>query len=106
MCLPPNGANWQSVNTEADLLLLARPLLNRRLIDWLKVKLGHHCGLVAQVDIGSREIVGYGANGEVTYIDSVMAPFPAIRSAILTAVKNVQFLQCKLMLLLFLKVVS
>merc|ERR1712154_749517 len=29
--------------------------------------------------IGSREIVGYGANGEVTYIDSVMAPFPAIR---------------------------
>ena len=33
-----------------------------------------------QVDIGTREIVGYGANGEVTYIDSVMAPFPAIRS--------------------------
>merc|ERR1719427_2400365 len=32
-----------------------------------------------KVDIGSREIVGYGANGEVTYIDSVMAPFPAIR---------------------------
>jgi len=32
-----------------------------------------------KVDIGSREIVGYGGNGEVTYIDSVMAPFPAIR---------------------------
>merc|ERR1711955_144888 len=32
-----------------------------------------------KVDIGTREIVGYGANGEVTYIDSVMAPFPAIR---------------------------
>merc|ERR1712108_70495 len=32
-----------------------------------------------KVDIGAREIVGYGANGEVTYIDSVMAPFPAIR---------------------------
>ena len=32
------------------------------------------------MDIGTREIVGYGANGEVTYIDSVMAPFPAIRS--------------------------
>merc|ERR1719250_534178 len=32
-----------------------------------------------KVDIGSREIVGYGVNGEVTYIDSVMAPFPAIR---------------------------
>ena len=37
--------------------------------------------LCRQVDIGTREIVGYGANGEVTYIDSVMAPFPAIRSA-------------------------
>ena len=36
--------------------------------------------LCRQVDIGTREIVGYGANGEVTYIDSVMAPFPAIRS--------------------------
>merc|ERR1712116_114558 len=27
-----------------------------------------------KLDIGTREIVGYGANGEVTYIDSVMAP--------------------------------
>ena len=34
---------------------------------------------VPKVDIGSREVVGFGANGEVTYIDSVMAPFPAIR---------------------------
>jgi len=32
-----------------------------------------------KVDIGKREVVGFGANGEVTYIDSVMAPFPAIR---------------------------
>jgi len=29
--------------------------------------------------IGSREVVGYGINGETNYIDSVMAPFPAIR---------------------------
>ena len=34
---------------------------------------------LTKVDIGKREIVGYGANGEITYIDSVMAPFPAIR---------------------------
>ena len=41
----------------------------------------HLPGTLAQqkVDIGAREVVGYGANGEVTYIDSVMAPFPAIR---------------------------
>merc|ERR1712117_222926 len=32
-----------------------------------------------KVDIGKREIVGFGGNGEATYIDSVMAPFPAIR---------------------------
>jgi len=32
-----------------------------------------------KVDIGKREVVGFGGNGEVTYIDSVMAPFPAIR---------------------------
>merc|ERR1712080_797776 len=32
-----------------------------------------------KVDTGEREIVGYGGNGEVTYVDSVMSPFPAIR---------------------------
>merc|ERR1711981_393692 len=32
-----------------------------------------------KVDIGKREIVGFGANGEITYFDSVMHPFPAIR---------------------------
>jgi len=32
-----------------------------------------------KVDIGKREVVGFGGNGEVTYVDSVMAPFPAIR---------------------------
>merc|ERR1711874_868783 len=31
------------------------------------------------IDIGKREVVGYGMNGEVTYTDSVMHPFPAIR---------------------------
>ena len=29
--------------------------------------------------IGKREVVGYGINGESNYIDTVMAPFPAIR---------------------------
>merc|ERR1712080_609391 len=32
-----------------------------------------------KVDIGKREIVGFGQNGEITYFDSVMHPFPAIR---------------------------
>merc|ERR1719483_1855108 len=32
-----------------------------------------------KVEIGNREVVGFGGNGEATYIDSVMAPFPAIR---------------------------
>merc|ERR1711862_418865 len=34
---------------------------------------------LTKVDIGKREVVGYGGNGEATYIDSVMHPFPAIR---------------------------
>ena len=34
---------------------------------------------LTKVDIGKREVVGYGANGEIVYYDSVMAPFPAIR---------------------------
>ena len=33
----------------------------------------------SKVDIGKWEVVGFGGNGEVTYVDSVMAPFPAIR---------------------------
>merc|ERR1719391_1035344 len=34
---------------------------------------------LTKVNIGKREVVGYGGNGEATYIDSVMHPFPAIR---------------------------
>ena len=33
----------------------------------------------SQVDIGKREVVGFGYNGEESYIDDVMYPFPAIR---------------------------
>ena len=32
-----------------------------------------------QVDIGKREIVGFGYNGEESYLDDVSYPFPAIR---------------------------
>ena len=32
-----------------------------------------------QVDIGKREVVGYGVNGEESYIDDLSYPFPAIR---------------------------
>ena len=34
---------------------------------------------LTKVDIGKREVVGYGGNGEQVYVDSVMMPFPAIR---------------------------
>ena len=32
-----------------------------------------------KVDIGKREIVGYGQSGEETYFDDMASPFPAIR---------------------------
>merc|ERR1719382_2026857 len=44
--------------------------------------MGGHVGPpipMQKVNIGKREVVGYGGNGESTYIDTVMAPFPAIR---------------------------
>jgi len=35
--------------------------------------------LPIKVDIGKREVVGYGVNGEESYIDDISFPFPAIR---------------------------
>jgi len=35
--------------------------------------------LPIKVDIGKREIVGFGYNGEESYLDDVSYPFPAIR---------------------------
>ena len=35
--------------------------------------------LPIKVEIGKREVVGYGMNGEETYIDNWAFPFPAIR---------------------------
>ena len=32
-----------------------------------------------KVDIGKREVVGFGLSGDETYFDDVAAPFPAIR---------------------------
>ena len=62
-------------------VLLVVPLwLSRRFVCSCALLRKVNSSLCRQVDIGTREIVGYGANGEVTYIDSVMAPFPAIRS--------------------------
>ena len=61
-------------------VLLVVPLwLSRRFVCSCALLRKVNSSLCRQVDIGTREIVGYGANGEVTYIDSVMAPFPAIR---------------------------
>merc|ERR1712241_500098 len=35
--------------------------------------------LPIKVDIGKREVVGYGVNGEESYMDDISFPFPAIR---------------------------
>lgn len=40
---------------------------------------GERQDLPIKVDIGKREVVGFGMNGEENYIDSLHAPFPAIR---------------------------
>lgn len=40
---------------------------------------GDYQPLPIKVEIGNREVVGYGMNGEETYIDHYAAPFPAIR---------------------------
>jgi len=40
---------------------------------------GEYQPLPIQTEIGSREVVGYGANGVESYTDTFQAPFPAIR---------------------------
>jgi hypothetical protein len=40
---------------------------------------GEHQPLPIKCEIGNREVVGYGMNGEETYIDHWAYPFPAIR---------------------------
>jgi len=40
---------------------------------------GEACKTPTKVDIGNREIVGFGINGNPDYADSIMYPFPAIR---------------------------
>jgi len=36
-------------------------------------------GVHGRSKIGTREVVGYGVNGEASYVDRIMTPFPAIR---------------------------
>ena len=40
---------------------------------------GHATPQPIKVDIGTREIVGFGNNGEHNYMDDPHYPFPAIR---------------------------
>lgn len=40
---------------------------------------GEYSDLPIKCHIGSREVVGYGLNGEPMYMDTLHAPFPAIR---------------------------
>jgi len=50
-----------------------------RAVVQLSVRASHVPVPLTKVDIGTREVVGHGASGELTYIDSLMDPFPAIR---------------------------
>ena len=57
--------------------------------------------LMVKVQIGTREIVGHGINGEENYMDSDLFPYPAIRfkeeTAEMTVIKNIsQILTCKI----------
>merc|ERR1711971_1402965 len=72
----PSHLSWRSL-----VLLRQRPSMAKASQGLVNVsRQASNLSLPQQkVDIGSREGVGFGANGEVTYIDSVMAPFPAIR---------------------------
>ena len=69
----------------AGLICKNRVLMSQSLPMMTKLSsrsMGGHVGVPlpqTKVDIGKREVVGFGGNGEATYIDSVMAPFPAIR---------------------------
>jgi len=69
----------------AGLICKNRVLMSQTLPMMTKLSsrsMGGHVGVPlpqTKVDIGKREVVGFGGNGEATYIDSVMAPFPAIR---------------------------
>jgi len=36
-------------------------------------------GVHGRSKIGSREVVGFGVNGEANYVDRIVSPFPAIR---------------------------
>lgn len=40
---------------------------------------GEYQPLPIKTEIGKREVVGFGINGEESYVDTIMAPFPAIR---------------------------
>ncbi|XP_018354046.1 PREDICTED: cytochrome c oxidase subunit 4 isoform 2, mitochondrial-like isoform X2 [Trachymyrmex septentrionalis] len=37
------------------------------------------CGLMTMEKVGNRDIVGFGYNGEPTYLDRVDFPYPAVR---------------------------
>ena len=73
------------VSDMAGLICKNRVLMSQTLPMMTKLSsrsMGGHVGVPlpqTKVDIGKREVVGFGGNGEATYIDSVMAPFPAIR---------------------------
>ena len=40
---------------------------------------GEYQPLPIKTEIGTREVVGYGVNGEESYVDVYHSPFPAIR---------------------------
>ena len=75
---------WAKANNAAALSTSSRVMGGGGIPDDLPIK----------VDIGKREVVGFGYNGEESYIDDVMYPFPAIRFKEDTAEISVRNCQC------------
>ena len=57
---------------------MAGRIITKAVLDSIRVPFGA-AGLHGRTRIGSREIVGYGYNGQANYMDRPDCPMPAIR---------------------------
>ncbi|EGI69904.1 PREDICTED: cytochrome c oxidase subunit 4 isoform 1, mitochondrial-like [Acromyrmex echinatior] len=55
-------------------------MANRLFVSYLRPVIQiQRCGLMTMDKVGNRDVVGYGYNGEPTYLDRMDFPYPAIR---------------------------
>lgn len=67
-----------SVKRALTLLRVSKVSATHRLA-FVRCMGGHAEELPIKLDIGKREVVGFGMNGEEAYHDDVRFPYPAIR---------------------------